>query len=123
MPSLNKVLLIGNLGKDPEMRYAPSGTAVCNFSMATTERFTKDGEKKQETEWHDITVFGKSAEFAGQYFAKGMAVLVEGRIKTNPWETNEGEKKSRKVIIADRVQGMGPNKEKEKEANEDDVPF
>lgn len=123
MPSLNKVILVGYLGKDPEMRYTPSGTAVCSFSMATTEKFTKDGEKKQETEWHDITVFGASAEFAGQYFAKGMAVLIEGRIKTNSWQTDSGEKKSRKVIIAQRVQGMGPSKEKESEINEDDVPF
>ena len=91
MAGMNKVILIGNLGKDPEIRYTPSGTAVANFSIATSESWTdkESGEKRERTEWHRIVAWGKLAEICGEYLHKGKQVYVEGRIQTRDWEDNE----------------------------------
>ncbi len=104
---LNKVLLIGNLGRDPEMRSLPSGQPVANFSLATSRRWKdRDGNKKEETEWHNIVVFGKQAEIAGQYLNKGKQVYIEGRIQTRNWE-KDGVKHYRTEVICDNFQMLG----------------
>jgi single-strand DNA-binding protein len=104
---LNKVLLIGNLGRDPEMRSLPSGQPVANFSLATSRRWKdRDGNKKEDTEWHNIVVFGKQAEIAGQYLNKGKQVYIEGRIQTRNWE-KDGVKHYRTEIICDNFQMLG----------------
>lgn len=109
MASLNKVLLIGNLGRDPETRYMPSGGAVCNFSIATTERYTdKSGQKQEKTEWHNIVMYGKLAEIAQQYLKKGSSVYVEGRLQTRKWQDkNSGADRYSTEIIADQMQMLG----------------
>ncbi len=109
MASLNKALLIGNLGRDPETRYLPSGGAVCNFSIATSERFTdKSGQKQERTEWHNIVMYGKLAEIAQQYLKKGSNVYVEGRIQTRKWQDkNTGADRYSTEIVADQMQMLG----------------
>ena len=109
MASLNKVLLIGNLGRDPETRYMPSGGAVCNFSIATSERFTdKTGQKQERTEWHNIVMYGKLAEIAQQYLKKGSPVYVEGRLQTRKWQDkNTGADRYSTEIVADQMQMLG----------------
>jgi single-strand DNA-binding protein len=109
MASVNKVILIGNLGKDPETRYLPSGDAVTNFSIATTEKWkSKSGEQQEHTEWHRISMFGKVAEIAGEYLKKGSPVYVEGRIRTRKWQDKEsGQDKYSTEIVADRMQLLG----------------
>ncbi|GGP26765.1 single-stranded DNA-binding protein [Silvimonas amylolytica] len=106
MASLNKVLLIGNLGRDPETRYLPSGGAVCNFSIATTERFKdKQGQQQEKTEWHNITMYNRLAEIAGQYLKKGSSVYIEGRIQTRKWQDKQtGADRYTTEIIADQMQ-------------------
>ena len=104
---LNKVLLIGNLGRDPEMRSLPSGQPVANFSLATSRKWKdRDGNRKEDTEWHNIVVFGKQAEIAGQYLNKGKQVYIEGRIQTRNWE-KDGVKHYRTEIICDNFQMLG----------------
>lgn len=107
--SVNKVILIGNLGRDPEIRYLPSGQTVASFSVATTERFKgRDGQMKDQTEWHNVVVYGKQAETCGQYLKKGRQVYVEGRLTTRQWEAKDGSgKRSRTEIVALRVQFLG----------------
>lgn len=101
---LNKVFIIGNLTRDPELKALPSGTKVCSFGVATNRIFKdKDGNKQEAVEFHNISVFSKLAELAGQYLKKGQQVLVEGRLQTRSWESN-GEKKYRTEIIADNIQ-------------------
>jgi single-strand DNA-binding protein len=109
MASLNKVLLIGNLGRDPETRYLPSGGAVCNFSIATSERFNdKSGQKQERTEWHNIVMYGKLAEIAQQYLKKGSNVYIEGRIQTSKWQDKTtGQDKYKTEIVADQMQMLG----------------
>ena len=109
MASLNKVLLIGNLGKDPETRYLPSGGAVCNFSIATTEKWKdKDGQQQEKTEWHNITMYGKLAEIAGQYLKKGSPVYLEGKLQTRKWQDkNTGADRYSTEIVADQMQMLG----------------
>ncbi len=109
MASVNKVIVIGNLGRDPELRYTQSGQAVANFSVATTERFGgKDGSEPQErTEWHRIVTWGKTAENCAQYLAKGRQVYVEGSLQTRDWEDREGNKRHTTEIRAQRVQFLG----------------
>ena len=109
MASLNKVLLIGNLGRDPETRYLPSGGAVCNFSIATSERFNdKSGQKQERTEWHNIVMYGKLAEIAQQYLKKGSNVYIEGRIQTSKWQDKtSGQDKYKTEIVADQMQMLG----------------
>lgn len=106
---LNKVFLIGNLGRDPEVRALPSGQSVASFSLATTRKWRdRDGQRQEQTEWHQIVVFGRQAEIAGQYLAKGRQIFVEGRIQTSSWEDRQsGEKKYRTEIIADMFQMLG----------------
>jgi len=101
---LNKVLLIGNLTRDPELKSLPSGVQVTNFSLATNRVWKdKDGQKQEDVEFHNVVVFGRQAETSAQYLRKGASVLVEGRLQTRSWES-EGQKKYRTEIIADRVQ-------------------
>src|SRR5487761_2717373 len=108
MASVNKAILVGNLGKDPEVRYLPEGGAVCNFSIATTETWKdKAGEKQEKTEWHRISMFGKLAEIAGEYLKKGSSVYVEGRIQTRKWQDKDGADKYTTEIVADRMQMLG----------------
>lgn len=106
---LNKVMLIGNLGRDPEMRYTQGGTAVANFTMATKERWkdTKSGEFQERTEWHRIVVWGKLAEICGQYLNKGKLVFIEGRLQTRDWEDKEGNKRSTTEIVASEMKMLG----------------
>lgn len=109
MASVNKVILIGNLGADPETRYLPSGDAVTNIRIATTEKWRdKGGEQQEHTEWHRIAFFGKLAEIAGEYLKKGSPVYVEGRIRTRKWQDKEsGQDRYSTEIVADRMQLLG----------------
>jgi len=104
--TVNKVILVGRLGKDPELRSIPSGTSVAKFSLATDERFTdKNGDKQERTEWHNIVVWGKLAEICGQYLRKGKLVYIEGSIRTDSWDDKEtGVKKYRTEIVANTMQ-------------------
>ena len=106
---LNKVMLIGHLGRDPEVRYMPNGKAVANFSVATSESWNdKDsGEKKEQTEWHKIVVFGKLAEICGEYLSKGKQVYLEGRIQTREWNDKEGNKRQTTEIVVSDMQMLG----------------
>jgi len=107
--SVNKVLLLGNLGRDPEVRYLPSGNPVANFSIATSESFTdRNGSKQEKTDWHNIVVYGKQAESCGQYLKKGRQVFVEGRISYRNYEAKDGSgKRYVTEIVAQRVQFLG----------------
>jgi single-strand DNA-binding protein len=108
MASVNKVILIGNLGRDPETRYMPDGGAITNISIATTDAWKdKNGEKQEKTEWHRVAFFGKLAEIAGEYLKKGSQVYVEGRLQTRKWQDKEGVEKSTTEIVADRMQMLG----------------
>ena len=105
MASLNKVMLIGNLGKDPEVRYTSNGTAVASFSLATSERFkNKNGEWEERTEWHNITLWGRLAEISGEYLAKGKTVYIEGRLQTRKWQDRDGRDRYTTEIVADKMQ-------------------
>ena len=107
MASVNKVILVGNLGRDPEVRYMPNGEAVCNFSIATTENWKDKSVVKQEkTEWHNIVMYHKLAEIAGEYLKKGRPVYVEGRLQTRKWE-KDGVTRYTTEIIADNMQMLG----------------
>lgn len=108
MASVNKVIILGNLGKDPEARYLPSGDAVTNVTIATTESWKdkNSGEKKESTEWHRVSFFGKLAEIAAQYLKKGSPCYVEGRIQTRKWE-KDGETRYSTEIVADKLQLLG----------------
>ena len=109
MASVNKVILIGNLGKDPEVRYAPSGSAICNVTIATSRQW-KDktsGEKQEETEWHRVVFFDRLAEIAGEYLKKGRPVYVEGRLKTRKWTDKEGVERYSTEIVADDMKLLG----------------
>ena len=109
MASVNKVILVGNLGRDPEVRYSPEGAAICNVSIATTSNW-KDktsGERKEETEWHRVVFYNRLAEIAGEYLRKGRAVYVEGRLKTRKWQNKEGQDVYTTEIIADQMQMLG----------------
>ncbi len=109
MAGINKAIIVGNLGKDPEVRYMPDGTAIANFSVATSESW-KDkasGEKKERTEWHRIVVFGKLGEICGEYLSKGKQVYIEGRIQTREWEDKDGNKRYTTEIIASDMKMLG----------------
>jgi single-strand DNA-binding protein len=106
--SLNKVMLIGNLGKDPELRFTPSGRAVARFPVATSEQWTDaNGQRQDRTEWHNIVVWGKQAETCGQYLSKGRQVFLEGSIRTRNYDDKEGQKRYITEVIAQRVQFLG----------------
>ena len=134
---INKAMLIGRLGKDPEVRYTPDGTMVTNFNLATDEQWKdKNGEKAQRTEWHRIVTFGKLAEICGNYLVKGKLVFVEGRIQTRSWEDKDGVKRFTTEIVASNMQMLdskGQSKTMEDSSSNsvaggaatgsDDVPF
>lgn len=136
MAAVNKVILIGNLGADPEMRYTANGTAVAKFRIATTEKFTdKDGNRQERTEWHRVVAWRKLAEICGQYLAKGKQVYIEGKIRNDTWE-KDGVKQYSYEIVADNMVMLGGaggrGQEREPEppfgppsggAPEDDIPF
>ena len=108
MASVNKVILVGNLGRDPEVRYLPSGDPVANITIATSSKYkSKTGEMVEETEWHRVTFFGKLAEIVGQYLKKGRSVYVEGRIKTRKYTDKDGVEKYATDIIANEMQMLG----------------
>ena len=108
MASVNKVILVGNLGRDPEIRYLPSGEPVANITIATSSKYkNKSGEMVEETEWHRVTFFGKLAEIVGQYLKKGRSVYVEGRIKTRKYTDKDGVEKYATDIIANEMQMLG----------------
>ena len=109
MASVNKVIIVGNLGKDPEVRYAPSGSAICNITVATSRQW-KDktsGDKQEETEWHRVVFYDRLAEIAGEYLKKGRPVYVEGRLKTRKWTDKEGVEKFTTEIVAAEMQLLG----------------
>jgi single-strand DNA-binding protein len=109
MASVNKVILVGNLGKDPETRYSPNGGAICNVRVATTRNWKdkSSGEKKEETEWHSVVFYDRLAEIAGEYLKKGRPVYVEGRLKTRKWQDKDGQERYTTEIIATEMQLLG----------------
>ena len=109
MASVNKVIIIGNLGKDPEVRYTPNGNAVCNLRIATTRNWKNrdSGEKQEETEWHSVVLYDRQAEIAGEYLKKGRPVYIEGRLKTRKWQDKEGNDRYTTEIVADTMQLLG----------------
>jgi single-strand DNA-binding protein len=109
MASVNKAIIVGNVGKDPELRYMPSGDAVANLSVATTDRYKdkQTGDMKENTEWHRISFFGKLAEIAGQYLKKGSQVYIEGRLRTRKWTDASGVEKYSTEIVAETMQMLG----------------
>jgi single-strand DNA-binding protein len=108
MASVNKVILVGNLGRDPELRYTQSGQAVVNFTLATNENYTKkSGEREERTEWHRVIAWARTAELCAEYLAKGRTVYVEGRLQTREWEDREGQKRRTTEIVAQTVQFLG----------------
>ncbi len=132
MGSVNKVILLGNLGRDPELKYTPSGAAVANFTIATNETWKdKDGQKQEHTEWHRVVVWGKLAEICGEYLHKGRQVYIEGSIRSRTYKDREGVEKSVTEIKADNMvmigKGDAPAKggaaEKEPEYSDEDIPF
>jgi single-strand DNA-binding protein len=143
MASVNKVILVGNLGKDPDLRFMPNGEAVCTFSIATAENWKdKNGQKHEKTEWHNIVIYRKLAEIAGEYLKKGRPVYIEGRLQTRKWQDKDGNDRYTTEIVADSMQMLGskdsndnggyqqPKAQKEAipddggfEVMEDDIPF
>ena len=146
MASVNKVILMGNLGKDPEVRFMPNGDAVCNFSIATTDNWKdKNGEKQERTEWHNIVMWRGLADVAQKYLTKGKLVYIEGKLRTRSYEDKEGHKRYSTEVVAESFKLLGRNsdfepkttnsttveaEEKEeiveaykKDINEDDLPF
>ena len=109
MASVNKVIIVGNLGKDPEVRYMPSGGAICNVNVATTRQWKnkESGEKQEETDWHRIVFFDRLAEIAGEYLKKGRSVYVEGRLRTRKWTDKEGKDQYTTEIVATEMQMLG----------------
>ncbi|PLX88998.1 MAG: single-stranded DNA-binding protein [Desulfuromonas sp.] len=106
--SVNKVILVGNLGKDPELRYTPSGAAVCTFSLATSERFkNKQGEQQERTEWHNIVVWAGLAEVCGKYLTKGKQIYVEGRIQNRSYDDRDGNKRYISEVVVSEMQMLG----------------
>jgi single-strand DNA-binding protein len=129
MSGVNKAILVGNLGGDPETRYTQNGTSVVNFSMATNEAWTgKDGQKQERTEWHKIVVWDKQADACAKYLSKGSQVYVEGRIQTRQWEDKDGQKRFTTEIVAQHVTFLGGADERPPETSpapidDDDIPF
>ncbi len=137
MAGVNKVILVGNLGADPEIRYTPTGMAVANFRIATSETWTnRDGQKETRTEWHRIVAFGRLAEICGEYLSKGKQVYIEGRLQTRQWDDKDGIKRYTTEIVANTMQMLGvPDRERTAEESQgpeenqpppmdmDDVPF
>lgn len=124
MASLNKVLLIGNLTRDPELRYTPSGTAVADLSIAINRKYTTaSGEKKEETCFVDVTLWARRAEVASQYLKKGSPLFVEGRLHLDKWENNEGQKRSKLKVVAQNFQFIGPSGGTKESEGSDAEPY
>ncbi len=142
MASINKVILIGNLGNDPEVRYTSGGAAVANFNIATNESWVKEGQKEERTEWHKIVCWNKTAELCGEYLSKGRTVYIEGRLQTREWEDKDGNRRYTTEVVAQTVQFLGGNPNSQNAGNgfkktsasnnapdseaievEDDIPF
>ncbi|MFC1592533.1 single-stranded DNA-binding protein [Candidatus Omnitrophota bacterium] len=137
MVSVNKVIIIGNLGSDPEMRFTPNGKPVTSFRVATSWRYTTpEGERREETEWFTVVTWGKLAEQCNQFLTKGRLVYVEGRLRTHTWEGQDGQKRFRSEIVANRVrfldrqaaaslpeEGISEVKQNEGELEPDDITF
>lgn len=124
MASLNKVMLIGNLGKEPEVRYTTSGQAVASFSLATSEKFkNKNGETEERTEWHRVTLWGRLAEISGEYLAKGKTVYIEGRLQTRKWTDKDGNDRYTTEIVADRMLMLGSRGKEASDKAEMEPPF
>lgn len=125
MASLNKVMIIGNLGGEPEMKYTANGDAVTTFSVAANESWTgKDGDKQERTEWFSVVAWKRLAETCAQYLEKGRSVYVEGRLQTRSWEGQDGKKNYRTEVIADQVRFLGERGEpSEQEVDTDSLPF
>jgi len=138
MPNLNKVMLIGHLGADPDVRYMPNGKPVANLRIATSEKWTKDGEKQERTEWHSVVMFDRLGEIAGEYLRKGSQVYIEGKLQTRKWQDKDGKDRYTTEIIAQSMQMLGgkpqgersPRQEREPERHgsdvgefDDDIPF
>jgi len=127
MAGVNKVILVGNLGADPEIRYTPGGMAVVTFRLATSEtRANKDGQKETKTEWHRVVAFGKLAEICGEYLSKGKQVYIEGKIQTRSWDDKDGNKKYTTEILANTMQMLGSKGEggahAASDVSADDIP-
>jgi single-strand DNA-binding protein len=136
---LNKVMIIGRLGTDPETRYMPNGKAVTNFSVATSERWKKDGEKQERTEWHNVVAFEKLAEICAEYLRKGSQVYIEGSLKTRKWQDKEGKDRYTTEIVASQMQMLGSRPQQDRSESpspqssetataaadsfDDDIPF
>ncbi|HEX3036970.1 MAG TPA: single-stranded DNA-binding protein [Thermodesulfobacteriota bacterium] len=125
MGAVNKVMLIGNLGRDPKIRYTPSGQAVADFTLATTEVLTnKNGEKQDFTEWHRIVAWGRLAEICGEYLSKGRKIYIEGSLRTRSWEDKEGRKRWTTEVFARNMKILSPSKQKSTLISEsDEEPF
>lgn len=124
MASLNKVMVIGNIGKDPELRYTAGGTAVASFSLATTDRIKgKDGNWEDKTEWHNITLWARLAEIAGEYLTKGKTVYIEGRLQTRKWQDKDGKDRYTTEIVGERMQMLGGKGERKEPQGNDESQF
>ncbi|MDA9210535.1 single-stranded DNA-binding protein [Methylophilaceae bacterium] len=125
MPSVNKVMLLGNLGRDPEVRTFPNGDSVCNFSIATSTSW-KDkvsGDKKEKTEWHNIVMYRKLAEIAGEYLKKGSSIFIEGSLQTRKWQTKEGQDRYTTEVVADTMQMLGGKDNRNNTSNSSEDNF
>ncbi len=127
MVAINRVILAGNLVRDPEMRYTPAGTAVAYFSIAVNRRYRLNEELKEEVSYFDVVAFGKQAETASSYLRKGRGIILEGRLQQRRWETQEGERRSKIEIVAQSIQFLGGRREEGGESQsdpaDDDIPF
>jgi single-strand DNA-binding protein len=118
--SVNKVILVGNVGKDPELRYTPSGTGVCNFSLATSQKLKdKRGEQQESTEWHNIVAWAGLAEICGKYLQKGKQIYIEGRIQTRSYDDRDGNKRYVTEIVADQMQMLGGGEKSQQDRKPD----
>lgn len=127
MASINKAIIIGNLGNDPEVRYSSGGDAIANMNIATTYSWKdKNGDKQEKTEWHRVVMFGKLAEICGEYLKKGSQVYIEGKLQTRKWTDKSDIERYTTEIVADRMQMLGSNKRNDVSRNDDiddDIPF
>lgn len=122
MSGLNKVQIIGRLGQDPDVRYMPSGKPVANLRIATSEKWTKDGQTQERTEWHSVVMFDRLGEIAGEYLRKGSLVYVEGKLQTRKWSDKEGKDRYTTEIIAQQMQMLGGKPQGDRAARQEPSP-
>jgi len=122
MPSVNKVFLIGNLGKDPEVKYTPSGVQIAKFSLATSERVKRNEAWEEKTDWHNIVLFARKAEYAGEYLKKGMTVFIDGKISTRSWDDENGVRKYITEIIGNVVKNLSVKRDDTSSSESDENP-